>query len=921
MRLRGLPGLILLAGILLFAVPSITVYYTDWLWFKELGYQGVFLRTLNAQALVFTATFAFSFLFLFFNLKVARQSLSRPQFVLGTTEDGRPIVVESRSISNLLLPAALIVSIALGFSASNNWLEWLSALNAVAFGDRDVLFGRDVAFYVFRMPVLDLVREQGLVLVVLALAASGVLYLLSGSVLMEPRYGVAFWPRLNLTTTARRHLSLLLTLLFALMAWGIWLELPRTLITGSATNVVFGASYADVYARVPFLRVSLVVMALASFLALWQAFAPQRWLLPLAIGSYLVISLAGSVYTSFVQRFVVTPNEQTTEQPYIVNNIAATRKAYALDRVEERQISGDAALSADDIVANASTIENVRLWDHQPLLQTFAQLQEIRPYYDFVNVDNDRYTINGKYRQVMLSLREMNTETLSNRSWVNERLTFTHGYGLTLGPVNEVTSVGQPVLFVRDLPPKTTVDLRIDEPSIYYGEKSSDYALVKTQQPEFHYPKGDDNVTSTYTGTGGVELGGLFRRLLFAIRFGAANILVTGQLRAESRIMFHRQIGERVRTIAPFLHYDFDPYPVVADGQLYWIQDAYTTSTNYPYATPFGAGGINYLRNSVKVVIDAYHGSTQFYLAEPTDPIAQTIAKIFPGLMRPMDEMPQSLRSHVRYPEEIFSVQARAFATFHMTNPAVFYNKEDQWQVPVIDNEGNATPMQPYYTIMRLPGEKDTEFIQMLPFTPRLKDNLAAWMVARSDGEHYGRLFVFQFPKQKVVFGPRQIVARINQDQVISPQITLWNQQGSQVIQGTLLVIPINESLLYVRPLYLRSSGGRIPELKRVIVAYQDQIVMAETLNKGLVQIFGRKVESALAPDLREVAEPDLRSITPVTDPEAVLPVTDLAALAVQANDTFKRLVAAQRAGDWALYGEELKKLEEVLAAMDKIRK
>lgn len=919
MRLRGLPGLILLAGIVLFAIPSTTVYYTDWLWFKELGYQGVFLRTLNAQALIFTATFVVAFLFLSFNLKMARKALSRPQFILGTTEDGRPIVVESRSIAGILLPAALVVSLGLGLSASNNWLEWLSALHAVDFNDRDVLFGRDVAFYVFQMPVLDLVRQQALVLVVLALGASAFLYLLSGSIVMEPRYGVAFWPRLNLASTTRLHLSLLLAMLFALMAWGTWLELPRTLITGASTNVVFGASYTDVYARVPFLRVSLVVMSLASLLSLWQAFMPQRWMLPLAIGAYLVVSTAGGLYASFVQRFVVTPNEQTTEQPYILNNIAATRKAYALDRVEERQISGDATLSPQDIIANASTIENVRLWDHQPLLQTFGQLQEIRPYYDFVNVDNDRYTLDGKYRQVMLSLREMNTETLPNRSWVNERLTFTHGYGLTLGPVNEVTSVGQPVLFVRDLPPKTTVDLKIDEPSIYYGERSSDYALVKTQQPEFHYPKGEDNVTSMYNGTGGVPLGGLFRRLLFAIRFGAANILVTGQLRADSRIMFHRQIGERVRAIAPFLQYDSDPYPVVADGRLFWIQDAYTTSTNYPYATPFGARRINYIRNSVKIVIDAYHGSTAFYLAEPTDPIAQTIAKIFPGLLRPMDDMPPSLRSHVRYPEEIFQVQAAAFATFHMTNPQVFYNKEDQWQVPVIDSEGNATPMQPYYTIMRLPGEKDTEFIQMLPFTPRLKDNLSAWMVARSDGEHYGRLFVYQFPKQKVVFGPRQIVALINQDQVISPQITLWNQQGSTVIQGTLLVIPIEESLLYVRPLYLRSAGGRIPELKRVIVAYQNQIVMAETLNQGLVQIFGRSVASALTPDMRETTETE---VVPTTVPDAaVQPIQDLATLAAQANEIFERATSAQRNGDWALYGEEMKKLGEVLAQMEKIKK
>jgi uncharacterized membrane protein (UPF0182 family) len=927
MTLRGLPGLILIAGVLLFGIPSATVYYTDWLWFKELGYQGVFLRTLNAQGLVFIATFVIAFLFLFLNLTVARKALSRPRFVLGTTEDGRPIVLESHTLVNLLLPAALVVSFGLALTAANNWLEWLSAFNAMPFGDRDVLFNRDVAFYVFQMPVLDMVRQQALVLAVLALGASGFIYLLSGNVIMEPRYGVAFWPRMNLAPIARRHLSLLLALLFALMAWGTWLELPRTLITGATTNVVFGASYADVYARVPFIRVTLVVLSLASFMSIWQAFGPQRWLLPVAISAYVVISTAGGLYASFVQRFVVTPNEQTTEQPFIVNNIAATRKAYALDRVEERPLSGDAALSADDIVANAATIENVRLWDHQPLLQTFGQLQEIRPYYDFVNVDNDRYVIDGKYRQVMLSLREMNTETLSNRSWVNERLTFTHGYGLTLGPVNEVTTVGQPVLFVRDLPPVTSVDLKIDEPSIYYGERSSDYVLVNTLQPEFHYPRGEDNVTSTYTGTGGVEVGGFLRRLLFAIRFSAANIVVTNQLTSESRIMFHRQIGERVRTIAPFLKYDSDPYPVVADGRLFWIQDAYTSSTNYPYATPFGAGGINYIRNSVKVVIDAYNGSTAFYLAEPTDPIAQTIDRIFPGLLRPMDEMPASLRGHVRYPEEIFRVQAAAFATFHMTNPQVFYNKEDQWQVPVIDNEGNATPMQPYYTIMRLPGEKDTEFIQMLPFTPRLKDNLSAWMVARSDGEHYGRLFVFQFPKQKVVFGPRQVVARINQDQTIAPQITLWNQQGSQVIQGTLLVIPIEESLLYVRPLYLRSSGGKIPELKRVVVAYQDQIVMAETLNKGLVQIFGRAVAAALTPDVRDAAPGDL-FVAPGAGavPAATVPVdpvmaTDLAALAAQANTHFERATAAQREGNWALYGEEMKKLGEVLTQMDKIKR
>lgn len=924
MTLRGLPGLILVAAILLLAVPSTAAFYTDWLWFQELGYQGVFLRTLNAKFVLFAGTFAVAFIFLFVNLRLARKALSRPQFILGTTEDGRPIVVESKSLASLLLPVAIVVSFLLAISAANHWLEWLSAFNAVSFDERDVLFNRDVSFYVFQLPILDLVRQQALLLTVLALGASGLLYLLSGNVSMEPRYGVAFWPRMNLATSARRHLMVLLAMLFALMAWGTWLELPRTLLTGSATNVVFGASYTDVYARIPFLRVSLVVLSLASLVSVWQAFGAQRWPLPAVIMAYIVVSTAGGVYSGFVQRFSVTPNEQTKEEPFIRYNIDATRKAYALDRVEERELSGDASLSASDIVANASTIENIRLWDHQPLLQTFSQIQEIRTYYDFVNVDNDRYTIDGKYRQVMLSLRELNSESLPNRSWVNERLTFTHGYGLTLGPVNEVTTVGQPVLFVRDLPPVSEVDLNISEPSIYYGELSSDYALVKTLQPEFHYPRGDDNVTTTYGGSGGVVLNSFWRRLLFAMRFGAANILVTNQITPESRIMYHRRIADRVQAIAPFLTYDSDPYPVVADGRIFWIQDAYTTSTNYPYATPFGAQRINYIRNSVKIVIDAYHGSTMFYVAEPQDPIVRTISNVFPGLLKPLEDMPASLRSHVRYPEEIFTIQAAAYATFHMTNPQVFYNKEDQWQVPVIDGDTNtASPMEPYYTIMRLPGETETEFIQMLPFTPRLKDNLAAWMVARSDGENYGRLLVFQFPKQKVVFGPRQIVARINQDQTIAPQITLWNQQGSQVIQGTLLVIPIEESLLYVRPLYLRSAGGRIPELKRVIVAYQEQIVMAETLTQGLVQIFGRSVANALSPDRRlDAMVPGAPAPTPVT-PGSTPVAVDAAfmTLAEQAADHYERAIAAQREGNWALYGEEMKKLGEVLAQLEKIKR
>jgi uncharacterized membrane protein (UPF0182 family) len=530
----------------------------------------------------------------------------------------------------------------------------------------------------------------------------------------------------------------------------------------------------------------------------------------------------------------------------------------------------------------------------------------------------------------MLSAREMNTDTLQQRTWINERLTYTHGYGLTLGPVNQVTTEGLPVLFLRDLPPVSTVDLKVEEPSLYYGEVASDYVIVRSKQPEFHYPReGDDYETTSYVGNGGVPIGGLWRRLLFALRFASTDILFTDRITPESRILFQRRISDRAHLVAPFLMFDRDPYLVVADGRLYWIQDAYTRTGEYPYSAPVvrQSGSFNYIRNSVKVVVDAYHGSVTFYLADPTDPLARTIQRVFPGLFTPMAEMPAALKQHVRYPEEIFQYQAWVFQNYHMTNPQIFYAKEDQWQVPQLEIERTSVPMQPYYTIMRLPGEKQPEFIQMLPFTPRLKDNLSAWMVARSDGANYGKLMVFQFPKQKIVYGPKQIVGRISQDEQISPQVTLWNQQGSQVIWGTLLVIPINESLLYVRPLYLRAAEGRIPELKRVIVAYQNRIVMRETLTQGLAEIFGPAVSAALSPDrLAATGRPGMGP--PPGQPPLPLPggaaagaTVDPAvgALLSEMRAHFTRADEALKQGNLALYAEEHKRARAVLDKLEKI--
>lgn len=905
---RSTRGALILAALtLFFLLPSVAGFYTDWLWFKEVGYEGVFSRRISTSFSTGTVVFLVAFIVLWGNIIYALGSLTQPYVMFGATAQGQPVMFNRRQVRRVATMIASLAALILALPASTQWLDLLQFTQAVPFDQRDPIFGRDIGFYVFKLPVYDLARSLLLALILLCLAASAGIYVLAGAAGLGSRGVSTSYGR------ARRHLSLLTAALFVTLAAGTWIQVSQVLVTPA--SIIQGASYVDVHARIPLLRLTMIVLGAGAVLTVFHAFSRRRWPLLLAIGSYLVIWIGGAIYAAAVQRIVVAPNEQVRELPYIEYNIAATRKAFALNNVEERELSGDATLTRDDIAANAQTLENVRLWDHRPLLDTFGQIQEIRSYYDFVSVDNDRYTINGRYRQIMLSARELNSETLQNRSWVNERLNFTHGYGLTLGPVNQVTTEGLPVLFIKDIPPVSTVDLRVAQPSIYFGELSSDYVLVKTRAREFHHPRGDDNVYTEYGGRGGVPLNGFFRRLMFSLRFRSSDILLTDVVISQSRVLYHRKISDRVKEIAPFLTFDSDPYLVIADGRLIWLYDAYTTTDQYPYSTP-SRRGFNYIRNSVKVSIDAYDGTTTFYTADREDPLVRTLARVFPGMFQPIERMPASLRRHLRYPEDIFAVQTAIFSTYHMTNPGVFYNKEDQWEVPAIEVESQPVVMQPYYTVMKLPGEAEPEFLQMLPFTPRRKDNLAAWMVARSDAQHYGRLFVFQFPKQKVIFGPRQIVGRINQDQVISPQISLWNQQGSQVIQGTLLVVPIEESLLYIRPLYLRASGGRIPELKRVIVAYQNQIVMEESLPVALNRIFGAGAARTAPPDagtgpavpLVESSEP----LPPVT-PE---PGESLESLAALAQEHYERAMQAQRDGNWAQYGEEIKRLGDVLARM-----
>jgi uncharacterized membrane protein (UPF0182 family) len=884
-------------GILLFLIPSFANLYTDWLWFLEVGHEQVFLRTLNTRIGLGAATFAVVFGVLFLNIRIARGELRQRAFTVFGPQGSQTIAIDMRNLRPLFYLGAAVVAFFVALYASGRWDTWLMARNAVPFGKVDPVLGHDISFYLFQLPLLHALQALAFITVLLTGLAVGVVHFAGQSIMLDPQRG------LIISNRARRHLSTLGAVFLLVLAFRAWLGIPASLTTRS--GIIHGASFVDVYATIPVQWLLVAASLIGAALIAYQITVTRRWPFIAAAGLYIGVAAIGNLYAFALQRLYVSPNEQVREMPFIAHSIDATRSAFALDRVVERGISGDATLTPADIARNAATLDNVPLWNDQPLLDTFGQIQEIRTYYDFNSVDNDRYLIDGKYRQIMLSARELNSESLPSGTWINQRLTFTHGYGLTLGPVNEVTPEGLPVLFIRDLPLVSTVDLQVSQPAIYFGERSNDHVFVKTATQEFDYPRGDANVFGTYAGKGGVAVGGVFRRLLLAIRFGSPDTLFSPNLNADSRVLMYRRIAERVRRIAPFLTYDADPYLAISNGRLVWIQDAYTISRLYPYSTP-SAGGINYIRNSVKVTIDAYDGTTRFHLIDTQDPVAATIGRVFRGLFEPLAAMPEDLRTRLRYPQGIFSLQAAMFATFHMTNPSTFYNREDQWDVPSLhQGQGEPRPMLPYYTIMKLPGEDHAEYIQMLPYTPRQKDNLAAWMVARSDGANYGQLMVFQFPKQTVIFGPRQVAARISQDQVIAPQITLWNQQGSEVIQGNLLVIPIEESLLYIRPLYLRAAGGRIPELKRVVVAYQNHIVMEATLDEALARLF----PTSGTPQLQTRAQEPSQERT-VEPGSAVLSTR---AAATEAQQHYRRAIEAQRAGDWARYGEEIRQLGEAL--------
>jgi len=877
-------------------------FLVDWAWFSAIGYLDVFGTILGGKAVLFFAVFAGSAILLWVNGSLASRFARRRGHVhpVGFAQEagGVQTLPELLELMRQRLPWRLLIAGVAGVLAIliaagevSNWDLFLRFVYQVPYGESDPQFGKDIGFYLFSLPAYVVLKNWLLLTLVLSFLVAGAVYWVHGDIEFNEQ-------RRSISPTAIAHGSALLGLFFAVKAWSYGLD--RFLLLYGDNGVVVGASYTDTHIALPVLWL-LVGLSVIAALACWANLRVRTYKLPVAgavlvFGSSLVLAL---VFPALFQVVFVKPNELQLEKPYIQRNIDLTQQAYNLHQITVKPFPVEQNLTFQTLQANQATIDNIRLWDWQPLMDTYGQLQEIRTYYKFHDVDVDRYHLDGAYQGVTLSARELKPALLppNAQTWVNWHVLFTHGNGAVMSPLARKTGEGLPIFYLQDIPPVATGGPPIDEPRIYFGEETDTYVIVKGSTPEFDYPKGTDNVYATYAGAGGVAVGGIARRALFAWYFKDPNLLLTSYITGDSRIMFRRTIQERVRTIAPFLRLDRDPYLVVSEGRLFWMQDAYTTSRYFPYAQTLPGLELNYIRNAVKTVIDAYNGTVTFYVADSSDPIAATYQRIFPGLFKPLAAMPQDLQKHIRYPEDLFFIQAQVYRTYHMNRAEVFYNREDLWQFPRQPTGGDEATMAPYYIIVRLPGEPQAEFLQMLPMVPSQRQNMIAWLAARSDPPDYGKLIVYEFPKDKLVYGPFQIEALINQNTEISQQLSLWNQMGSRVIRGNLLVIPIENSILYVSPLYLRAEAGQLPELKRVIAAYGDHVVMDETLAGALAALF--KETAPASPPLGAPAK------TSLTGPEADR--------AREALSHYNGAVEQLKSGNWAGFGVELDALRPLL--------
>jgi uncharacterized membrane protein (UPF0182 family) len=886
--------IIAIVGIIiaLAVLSKISGLVVEWLWMGQLGYENIFWRLLSIKWALFGLAFTIVFLYFWINLRLILRNIP---ILTGERNFEVPINVEGEISPGRAKVISLVISaiFALIFALIlySQWDTYLRFRWGGSFAQPDPIFGLDISFYIFRLPFYELIQNS---LVALTFVVFLITLLVYGY-MWTLQSGQRQTQLTKMPMTAIRHLSLVFLSFLAAWGWGYYLD--RFELLYSTRGVVYGAGYtANNVTRITLWIMLFAAVALGVLIIL-NLFRRRLKVILIGVGSYFVLYFVILiVIPGLVQKFWVEPSELELETPYLKHNIDFTRKAYQLNRIEEKTYPTLTALTLEDISRHQQTIDNIRLWDWRPILQTYRQTQEIRLYYQFYEVDVDRYHTEDGYHQVMLSARELAPQLPQKAAtWVNERLQFTHGSGLVMNFVSKKAEGGFPQYIIENIPPVSSYGLTVDRPGIYYGEKTPGYRIVATRIKEFDYPKGNQNVYTSYAGKGGIPLDSYWKRVLFSWTLSDINILLTSYLGPESRIQLWRQVQERVAKIAPFLLLDSDPYLVLSQGKLYWIQDAYTVSDRFPYSEPYAESfgkSLNYIRNSVKVIVDIYQGSVLFYVMDPEDPVLRVYREAFPGVFKELGELPEDLKTHLRYPEDLFAIQADTYRTYHMTDPQVFYNREDFWTFPQQKYAGTAIRMTPYYILMRLPGEKDLVYLMMTPFTPQNRDNMIAWMAAKCDFPEYGKVLVYQLPKERLTLGPIQVEAMIDQQTEISQKLSLWDQKGSRVIRGNLVVIPMDDSFLYVEPVYLMAEGTDIPQLKRVIVISGDKVVMERTLEGAIKAVFG-----AGMPEKKGVSAPA----------PAQLEELD------RVRKDFERAEEAMKRGKWGDFGKAMESLKKLL--------
>ncbi|HYF83576.1 MAG TPA: UPF0182 family protein [Clostridia bacterium] len=919
LKTKGITILLAIFVLVIAFFSNIAVYLIDYQWFSELGYKEVFFKKLFTQLQFFVPSLIVLFVLFYVYLNsISAHSIKHSGVVLSNVEKKvrRKVFLLSSLGLSFILSLIFVVDL---------WYDFLIFMNKTAFGIADPIFSRDIGYFIFSLPFLNKLYNFLLVLV-FAFAVLTLLFNMFNffnTKVTNEHFDINVRPinnpkdiYRNILGAASKQLMFLGGVFFLLMAFGFYLRTFDLLY--SPRGVAYGAGYTDVNVALPSYYIYMGICVLTAVLLILSR--NKKSIKLAAFGPLLLIvaMVVSGVVSGSVQSIIVAPNELAKEEKYLQNNINYTNYAYGLDKVQEKEFPVDQDLTRKDIENNRVTINNIPINDYRPAKDIYNQIQGLKSYYQFNDIDIDRYMINGVYRHVFVSARELQTANIPKQteaqaaSWINKYLKFTHGYGVAMSPVNEVTTSGQPRLFIRDMPVVSDIDIKIDTPQIYFGELTKDFVIVNTREKEFDYPATNANVETEYNGTGGIKLN-LLNRMLFAVKEGKLNFLLSQDLSSKSKILINREITKRVSKLAPFLSYDEDPYVVVSNGKLYWILDAYTTSNRYPYSEPINSQTTtNYIRNSVKVVVDAYNGTTEFYIADANDPLIQTYSKIFTTLFKPLAEMPEGLKTHVRYPQTQFDIQADIYKKYHMKSARELYNKSDVWDVSTqiygaSTAQANAETVESSYLIMRLPGSEKEEFLLMVPYTPQGKNNMISWLAVKNDIEDYGQIVLYNFPSGKIVEGPMQVEGIVSQDTIIGPQLNLLATGGnSQVIRGNMLTIPIEDSILYVEPIYIKAlNANALPEQKKVIVYFRNNVVMEDSLEKALARIF---------PIEGKVEEQPTPTPAPTENQDATVEE-----LIRRANDTFAAAQNAQKAGNWAEYGGKITELEDILRRLNSL--